>query len=171
MIPVDTFFQKYVFGFIFTDIEREIALGATEKGGGNLLAALGLLCYTEFMGGFVTGKIGQGLSKKNFDAFLHLMGSDYRALSQRANVYDVFRCGMAHEYLVKGNCGISMLKGTAPCGLQEAGGEYHFNVEKYFEDFGAACRQLHADLIAQPNPTLPTRVSPKKTPQKAGKRK
>jgi hypothetical protein len=47
---VDGFFQQYVFNFIFRDIEREITLGR-RPGGGNLLAALGLLCYTEVLGG------------------------------------------------------------------------------------------------------------------------
>jgi hypothetical protein len=147
---VDRFFEKYVFGFVFGDIQREIDLARAGTGGGNLLAALGLLCYTEFMGGIATGKVGCGQSKRNFDAFFARLGPEYLALQKQVNVYDVFRCGMAHEYLVKRNCEVSMLKTTEACGIMEGRGRYYFNVERYFEDFAAACRRLHGELMAQP---------------------
>jgi hypothetical protein len=147
---VERFFKKYVFGFVFGDIQREIGLARAGTGGGNLLAALGLLCYTEFMGGIATGKVGRGQSKRNFDAFFARLGPEYLALQKQVNVYDVFRCGIAHEYLVKRNCEVSMLKTTETCGIIEGRGRYYFNVEKYFEDFAAACRRLHSELMAQP---------------------
>jgi hypothetical protein len=46
---VQRFFDEYVFGFIFGDIQREINLARSRHTAGNLLSALGLLCYTEFM--------------------------------------------------------------------------------------------------------------------------
>jgi hypothetical protein len=102
------------------------------------------------MGGIATGKVGRGQSKRNFDAFFARLGPEYLALQKQVNVYDVFRCGIAHEYLVKRNCEVSMLKTTETCGIIEGRGRYYFNVEKYFEDFAAACRRLHSELMAQP---------------------
>ncbi len=153
---IDDFFKEYVFKFMFSDIQREINLAQT--GGGNFLAALGLLCYTEVLGkikqkNFPGGKVG---SKANFNAFFNDIGPAYSSFNQSVNVYDVFRCGMAHEYLVKRNCRIAMLKGSESCGIgQIHNGSYYFVVERYFEDFCVACKSLYSTLKAQPNPVLP----------------
>lgn len=157
---VEKFFKEYVFGFIFTDIQREIELGRQTIGGGNLLAALGLLCYTEFMGGVKRGIIGRGEAAKNFNAFFDSLGPAYAEFRKQVDVYDVFRCGIAHEYLVKGDCEIAMLQGNEPCGIgQHQNGRYYFVVERYFEDFKSSCRGLYTELMAQPNPVLPKRVA------------
>lgn len=153
---VEGFFQKYVFGFIFGDIQREIALAATPSGAGNLLAALGLLCYTEVLGGVDRGTWAMGEGAANFNAFLDRMGLPYQAFRQRVNVYRVFRCGMAHEYGTKQACDVEMLRGGAPSGLYEAGGRLHLNVEAYFTDFAAAAQALHQAMQARTNPVLPT---------------
>ncbi len=53
---IERYFNKYILspkGFIYCDIKREIDLAREGKSGGKLLAALGLLCYTEFMGKIV----------------------------------------------------------------------------------------------------------------------
>jgi len=44
IISVSDFFKEYIFGFIYHDINSAI------DGKANFLAALGLLCYTEFLG-------------------------------------------------------------------------------------------------------------------------
>jgi hypothetical protein len=148
---VDAFFNKYVYGFMFTDIQREIALARLNLGGGNFLAALGLLCYTEFLGGVKRDKLQRRESKRNFDAFFKTLGPEYAALLTEMNVYDVFRCGMAHEYFVKRNCVIAMLKGGERCGLGcLPGGGLYFVVERYFEDFADVCRTLHEQLSKRP---------------------
>src|SRR5437879_2240541 len=154
LAEVGAFFQKYVFGFIFTDIKREIALVSTPSGGGNLLAALGLLCYTEVLGGVDRGTWDQGQGAANFNAFLDRMEPAYQAFRQKVNVYKVFRCGMAHEYGTKQPCDIEMLRGGAPCGLYEAGGRLHFNVEAYFNDFANAARVLYEEIRRRPSPDL-----------------
>ena|SRR5206468_1871574 len=157
LAEVEAFFQKYVFGFIFTDIKREIALASTPSGGGNLLAALGLLCYTEVLGGVDRGTWDQGQGSANFNAFLDRMGPAYQAFRQKVNVYRVFRCGMAHEYGTKQPCVVEMLnRGGAPCGLYEDGGTLHFNVEAYFTAFAAAALALHKEMRGRPTPALPT---------------
>ena len=70
--------------FIFSDIQREIALAKASQceekqqllgalgikpGGGNFLAALGLLCYTEFAGGLKNDDFSRGKAKANFNSF------------------------------------------------------------------------------------------------------
>src|SRR2546428_4452653 len=124
---VDQIFRDYVFGFIKSDIEREIWLatiaehdeahGRRLPGGGNILAALGLCCYTEFLGSFITGKKGQGTSKENFLAFFRRLGKCYEAFANVEDVYDTFRCGLAHEYAVKKDCTVAMRRGQEQCGV------------------------------------------------------
>ncbi len=155
---VRDFFSKYVFGFMFSDIQREINLARSGVGGGNFLAALGLLCYTEFMGAVqnCNEPTPRKEDKGKFDLFFDALGSQYDALNKKINAYDIFRCGMAHEYFVKKSCTIAMLDKGAPCGIvRDPDGHYYFVVEKYFEDFRAACRRLYQRLMAAPNPKLP----------------
>jgi len=133
---VKRFFDDYVFGFIFSDIKREIALARsgieipgeaqkTYKGGANFLCALGLLCYTEFMGGIYKGSFKKFSSKTRFNAFFDLMGPDYQAFDKQLvkkglSVYKVFRCGMVHEYLER-RCAIAMLSGDVRVGVPLGG--------------------------------------------------
>ncbi len=120
---VDEFFEQYVNGFILADIEREIAFAKSGlqvegnnrmySGGGNYLCALGLLCYTEFMGAIYLGTFNKS-PHQLFDAFFYLMGPSYKAFDEqlrkqpsisnskkKLSVYEVFRCGMAHTYFIK----------------------------------------------------------------------
>ena len=116
---------------------------------GNFLSALGLLCYTKVLGSIKQANIPttkKPNSKSNFDAFFADLGANYQAFAQTVNAYDVFRSGMAHEYLVKRNCIISMIEGSEPCGIgRTARGQHYFVVEIYFDDSVKACRDLHGD--------------------------
>lgn len=153
---VKVFFVKYVFGWMFADIQREIDLARSGKVAGNFLCALGLLCYTEFMGGILLGSLTIRPIKRRFNAFFDFMGSGYQNFNQNVNVYDVFRCGLAHEYFVKENCTIAMLKNDETLGIGKLPTEaYYFVVERYFEDFSAACRKLYTQKMAETNPKLP----------------
>src|SRR5208337_4728892 len=68
----------------------------------NFLVALGLSSYTEIVGGLVTGNLRNlGCSKKNYEAFLNYMGSDYVTLQNTIDLYTRVRCGLVHEYFVK----------------------------------------------------------------------
>lgn len=159
-------FREYVFGFIKNDIEREIWLARKAQhdeahgvypgphpGGGNVLSALGLVCYTEFVASFEPGRFSTEADR--FSAFLKRMGDCYQLLDEqlrtdtrRKSVYNVFRNGLAHEYFVKGSCTIYMLRGSETCGLGEQDGRYFFVVEKYLGDFLSAARRLEDELIA-----------------------
>ncbi len=199
---VNAFFDEYVYGYIFTDIERELALAKSKielrdgdqsfSGSGNFLCALGLLCYTEFMGGISLGTFNKS-SHALFNEFFFLMGADYKEFdrqlakhpsirhkNRKLSVYEVFRCGMTHEYFVKKKGVIFMLNGGvhtnqtiegveyslkagAPTGWygpanQGLGvlddGRYFFVVEQYFNDFAKACRKVH-DTILNTTKTIP----------------
>lgn len=147
---VERFFKQYIFGFIRSDIQREIDLARQGKGGGNFLSALGLLCYTEFMGGIATGD--KGTARCRFDTFFCLMGNGYRKFCKQVNVYKIFRCGMAHQYFAE-NCVITMLKTNEAIGIGRLpDGPYYFVVEKYFEDFMRACELLYSHISTMQNP-------------------
>lgn len=177
---VKQFFDTYIFGFIFSDIEREINLAKSQRCGGNFLCALGLLCYTEFMGEIVTGNFSRRYNKSNFDAFFNKMGADYQEFNQHVEVYDVFRNGMAHEYFIKKNFvitmlrgevnlyatmngkkpslsgGSSMLIGPVHCGVGILDdGRYYFAVEQYYDDFSNVCRNTYELKMSDQNPTIP----------------
>ena len=148
--------------FIFTDVEREIQLARASQanesalaslgitpGGGNFLAALGLLCYTEFGG---TLKHRKKTASENFNKFFDYLGPDYKAFrasfKRQNEVYDAFRCGLAHEYYVKKSCDIAMLASDPGPGIgrDSSGRSYFFIVENYCRDLKRAFDQLKVDL-------------------------
>src|SRR5437867_4462941 len=49
-IDVTDFFREYVYGFMRSDIQKQLDLAQSGKGGANVLAALGLIVYTEALG-------------------------------------------------------------------------------------------------------------------------
>ena len=154
----DEFLQAKV--FILSDVEREIQLARADgaalqtlgvaPGGGNFLAALGLLCYTEFGGKLRFGvkrPDGSDVASANFNQFFDLLGPDYQAFRAQHNVYDIFRCGLAHEYYVKKSCTITMLAGGSGPGLRiDANGHYLFVVESYCRDLKRAFDDLQVHL-------------------------
>ena len=145
--------------FIFLDVDREIQLARADAatlqaqgvapGGENFLAALGLLCYTEFGGKlrFNVTRKGKDVASANFNHFWDLLGAPYQALRARHNVYDIFRCGLAHEYYVKKSCTIDMLARGAGSGIGgESSGRYFFAVESYCRDLKKAFDDLQVSL-------------------------
>jgi hypothetical protein len=153
--------------FIRTDIERELQLArlngdgqltsVISPGGGNLLAALGLLCYTEF-GGKLRFNYKKATnptwddSGRNFGDFFELLGPDYVAFRASfpspQDVYRIFRCGLAHEYYVKRSCTVFMLDGGHPCGIgRDSSGRFFLVVETYLAHLLAAFAQLEHHLF------------------------
>jgi hypothetical protein len=145
--------------FIFLDVEREIQLAKADaaalkalgvaSGGGNFLAALGLLCYTEFGGKLRFGvkRNGKDVASANFNQFFDVLGAAYKAVRAEHNVYDIFRCGLAHEYHVKKSCTIAMVEGTPGSGLRvDANGHYYVVVESYCRDLKKAFEDLAIHL-------------------------
>lgn len=144
--------------FIYTDIGREVAMAkATEDplkrsylekagvplGGGNFMAALALLSYTEYAGRLKNNDFSDGNNRKNFNDFFTTLGTDYKKFLDSHNVYKIFRCGLAHEYYVKKSCVIAMLESPGDrMGIGYHNGQYFFNIEKYFADFRVAFSAL-----------------------------
>jgi hypothetical protein len=107
------------------------------------------------LGGVRRGTLEAGAGKANFEAFFQELGQGYaELLVAGVDVYKIFRCGMAHEYLIKDPATVAMLK--HPQMIEPAGvfidpnGHHYFCVERYFEDFIAAARRLEADLRGTP---------------------
>lgn len=155
--------------FMFTDIFREIELGRASAheagkaalteagvrlGGGNFLAALGLLCYTEFGGKlkYHCKRNGRDHASENFNLFFDDLGSAYKAFrAEGHNVYDIFRCGLAHEYYVKRSCTIAMLGTDIPAGIRILpDGRYEFIVERYCLDLKRAFDELGTEFYPAP---------------------
>ena len=151
--------------FIYSDIQREINSATTSQdfigklrlksliktsGGGNFLAALGLLSYTEFAGRLRFNKIdrdGKSIASENFNYFFDSLGGDYKNFRTKHNVYDIFRCGLSHEYFIKKNFTICMLSDQDCCGVGlDTRGRYYFVVERYFSDFQKAFDLLENEL-------------------------
>jgi hypothetical protein len=147
-------FDQYVSGFIFTDIERSI--GART----NFLTALGLMSYTEFIGGLISGNAGQrGHAQSNFYAAYNRLGSAYvefdRTVRRRfrgrttkpRNVYDVIRCGLVHEYFIKKNFVIARRdqRRNAP-GLSWSGNKLAMANRNFFSDFKQMCLDYRQQL-------------------------
>lgn len=86
-------------------------INATIKGQANLLVGMGIFNYLEILGSFFHYEEiiqGRHTSKTRFDfVFSQLMGSSYSNIYHTLNkltkkgAYDVLRCGLTHEYLIK----------------------------------------------------------------------
>jgi len=157
---IKEYFYEFVFGFIFNDIENSIRAKA------NYIVALALLVYTEYIGGLITGDLGvQKKSKTNFNAALKyfewkgnkkyysnfevkIKGSD-----KTLDVYEIFRCGMVHEYFSKGICIVHNNPQHPDCcvdndvGIGWVGNQLRFHNNAYFRDFKHAVNKYYAELI------------------------
>lgn len=151
------FFKEYIFGFIFNDIQAAI------DGKANYLAALGLVAYTEFMGGLISGNLGQqGQSRKRFYAFLDRLGSPYQEIRKQrefVKVYSNIRCGLAHAYFINQDSVVQMTIGDGhgnTCGIEVdvATEVVWFVVERYWQDFKKAVKTYHKALIQDQDPVL-----------------
>jgi len=159
---VDLFFTERVFNIFFKSVQRSIDYARANPGEEGVLAALGLLCYTEVLGGFINSSWEPGMGQCNFNAFFDKLGSEYKEFRKglpSGNAYDLLRCGLAHEGATKEPCRIRTLKSSETCGVwkNSPGEGYVFSVEKYFEDFKDVSWKLYEDLIARANPELPKR--------------
>lgn len=161
---ISNFFETYVFGFIYHDVEAAIKCKA------NFLAAMALLTYTEFLGGLQNGNFGvdekdrliKKQTRKNFETFFcyldNGLGTEYQSLlkSTRLDVYRDARCGLVHQYFIKQNATIwTGLRPDSKCGITlREDGHIDFYVEKYFLDFKAAVQKYFDKLVSERDPTL-----------------
>ena len=147
---MDNFKFNQAKSFIATDINRELSLAKASQslwkktilkalgispGGGNFLAALCLLSYTEFAGRVLNNDFSDSNSRTNFDSFFNSIGSEYKAFNESHNVYKIFRCGLAHEYYVKKSCVIAITSIKKGIGIRWDGKHYYFILDAYYSDF------------------------------------
>ena len=132
--------------FVFADVQKSIDAKT------NFLTALGLLCYTEFLGALINDSVGKAAnSRKNFETGLYAMGNGYQQFDQHLKaqfknrgVYKIFRCGMVHSYFIDHNLTI-VARDNKSQGLglgQTKSGELGMATANYFRDFKKACDQL-----------------------------
>ncbi|MHA1856352.1 MAG: hypothetical protein ACTSYY_09910 [Promethearchaeota archaeon] len=170
------YFQEYIFGFIFRDIENCI------KSGANYTVALALLSYTEFLGGLIKGTLGlpnPGMSQERFNAALEFFDwegdedyyknfkirfRDIDFQEKQGNIYQIFRNGLAHEYFIKGDSYVH----NNPDGSVDPNdkgvevGVFHgkkrlrFHCNAYFRDFKKACLKYYKKLIVEEDKNLLT---------------
>lgn len=164
--------------FMKTDIKREIDLARASQtpegrraltnlgisaGGGNLLAALGLVSYTEALGLLRvwnhTGRYGS--PEECFNAFFDRMaGGRYRQWwtnwpgSGGKPIYDVLRSGLVHEYRPKVDSAFHIGIGEE-LGLGESDGTLVFRVAPYYRHFCDELDALKTELSALPDPQIP----------------
>lgn len=160
---------------MFNDISN-----ATDKAAANFLAALGLSVYTEVMGGLVTGELrSQHRARANYEAFLNYMGSPYLLLDKQVGLYDRVRCGLAHEYFIKGPSiiartivdpvtqrpdtvpGIVYAPPRTKLAIQTDRGLVQlprdtiaFGIRNYLRDFQQAAENYYSDLLQPSNAPL-----------------
>lgn len=154
---VRDFFREYVYGFMFTDLAAVIGARA------NFGAALMMFNYTEFLGGIANGHLGQGgVSAACFADGLRLMRwkndakyyvdfvmhmRDGGAPSSAVAPYKVFRCGLAHEYFVKGMATIRN-DPSNPAGSDSNTPGYGWDSGRLFVYTNGYCRDLRAAFQA-----------------------
>jgi len=113
------------------------------------LAALGLVTYTELLGGLFRGNLQKNQGKANFDAFIHNFFADcYTDVDLRLRkaklkgLYTVVRSALVHEYFMRHDSLVSIDVSTpTQCGVAyEPEGNFKivFAVSQYFRDFGQA---------------------------------
>lgn len=160
-------FDEYIFGSMRSDIDTAIAGDALH------LAALGLVSYTEVLGGLRTGKLGlKNRGAPNFNAFLPYLGKEYVELQRRGiNVYDQVRCGLVHNYFAKGDPAVrtrvpgqgylppqhfsrddsaNIMKARGPCGIVTSpGGDTQILTKVYRDHFFAGAIRFRDEILEE----------------------
>jgi len=117
------------------------------EGGANFSAALSLSVYTDALGGLINGNLAEtGVSELNYTTFLKRMGY---TPDQAAKYYRAVRCGLAHQYFIKGEHVIGiMTPEVGSKGIREALDVICFINEAYFAEFKKAYFDYKSELLA-----------------------
>ena len=180
---IKEYFRDYIYGFIFNDIRNCI------KAKANYTVALALLSYTDYLGGLINGTLGlQNKSKDQFNKALEyfewkgdqnyyknfkIRFKDIDFTSKEGDIYSLFRCGLAHEYFIKGDS----LVHNNPDGYTDEKGKYYcdgcidedagvqiinegnkkrlrLHNNAYFRDFEKAWEKYYNELVEKENKDL-----------------
>ena len=177
------YFKQFIFGFIYSDIERCIEARA------NYIVALALLSYTEYIGALISGNLGlKNKGKKSFKKALEYFPKEYRDIDSSleveytdekgdpkkdSGIYSLFRCGMVHEFFIKGfatvyndplgctkdHIGVIKAEHLIEWPEELSIAPYknkvlEFYTNEYFRDFRSATEQIFKRLIVDKDPQL-----------------
>lgn len=173
------YFHEFIFGFIYHDIDQCIRAQA------NYVVALALLSYTEYLGALVSGHIGLGnKGRQSFRKALSYFPEEYKQVNdsiviqyvdkdgkpvlekkgkkkgkpkQEKEIYGLFRCGLVHEYFIKGESIIyndPYGPTKSHIGIIKTGGKLEFHTNEYFRDFRLAIDKIYKLLVLDSNPKL-----------------
>jgi hypothetical protein len=192
---IDAYFME-IPAWMQMDISREIRLAVLSSdpstaiklaalglsGGGNLLAALGLVSYTEALGLIRLWNRKKGAYSKTEACFLAFFDEmhgglymtwrlDWESRHPETTLYEALRCGLVHEYAPKVDSAFWIAPGD-PLGLDEDMGTLIFKVEPYFRHFGKEIERLYTELLSYADPEIPPpflkKPPPPATPPRTG---
>jgi hypothetical protein len=181
-----SYWQEYVTGFIFSDIENSI------KATANFTVAQALMSYTEFMGALINGHLGEtGHSHDDFNRFLKYLSwngnDDYYSnfkikykegpstREKSVDIYTAFRCGLVHEYLPK----LPSIVHNNPLPIKTSDGRVVYCVDEdagigwidhdgrkvlrfhnnaYFRDYKKAVDRVFRQIFVQNDPGITAKV-------------
>jgi hypothetical protein len=139
---VEGFWKEYVDGFIHNDLNRCVHDGA------NYLAALGEMCYVDFLGKLMTSK--KNNSKDNFKTFVKAYLPRYaNPPAFLENLYQEVRSGLVHSYFPENVNVIAREKvhHGPPSIWQEKDGKWTISVADFLSEFKVASDALKRDLL------------------------
>ena len=169
-MDLDTLFDKYVFGWMISDLEKALEAARAERDAGRYpygrhFLAMSLLQYSEFMGSLEATKYNLTTFTQKFKHFLvKWMGGAYKAIIDRNDVYWDFRGGLVHQFFVEPGCMIILFNDkpdpfkvygeTPPYEVPRPAdglgvtpnGNYYIVIEQYLNDFKSGCQRLYAEL-------------------------
>lgn len=171
------YFQEYIFGFMFNDIENCI------KAKANFAVATLLMAYTEKIGSLTSGHLGlSGHSEKDFDEclkYFEFQGKpDYykdfkikyeeNGKENEIGIYKAFRCGLIHQYFPKIPCITHnnsdsvdhVIDTDAGIGWIQHNGikTLRFHTNAYYRDFKKAVDKIFRQIFVQDDPEITTGV-------------
>ena len=94
---IKDFFDRYVFGWMYSDV------GICEKYGANF-GGVALICaYVDFMGKLYLGIVEDWGAEKRFLGFMNNFFDDkYKPFSKF--IYSDYRCGLLHQFFSQKGC-------------------------------------------------------------------
>ncbi len=171
------YFQKFIFGSMYTDLENCIKVKT------NFAVAALLMSYTENFGGLIAGNLGViGHSKADFNAFLEYFSfkddaayyKDFKIKFLEENqkkeigIYEAFRCGLIHEGLPKlpriihnnaDNVGHYVETDAGIGWIMHEGHEtLRFHTNAYYRDFKNAVDKVFRKVFIHNDPGITTKI-------------
>lgn len=171
------YFNEYIFGFIFHDIENCI------KAKANFAVATLLMAYTEKIGSLINGNLGlSNHSQEDFNKFLEYFefnrDQNYynkfdiefkeNEIKKSMNIYIAFRCGLIHQYFPKLPCIIYNNPNDINHYTSDDAGigwidhekirTLRFHTNAFNRDFKKAFDKIFRQVFVQNDPGLTTKI-------------